>query len=475
MNPKGTGEDREKLEAYVAKDYSENIEFPVELVDRDGVVRRYSYEESLAVYHRRIQSAPWRYADDELIRAEIGHCSRRIDQIKRSYNARARRGDAAPTNPRAALGEGFELLRGHYEEQLERRGLEVEGGLPLELSLLEDRPGCRVYHVGFGDGAGHLLYVHLLDRRGDRDPQVAFREARDRFRGQAAGRDVERLLLAEQGRRAGFLLTGTEDLPPALLEVARPIPTETPGPGSEVDWLIDGMGAPRIPQYLSEQEHGEAPGPFEEGLEALREERAERAIERFTAAVQLNPYHREAYLALLAVLDGSGRYQEAEFYGALAARYLEADGLVRYRQGINFVRQGRFEDAVVAFDDACRLAPDLYPPAYFAAHVLIAQGMDLNGAVRRLEQANITAPDEVHIAESLRIARQCLRARRAMRIGGVALGGVGLVGVFVGSAVGWLGVVLGGSLLALANPVTALAARRAAQKDVAPSSVPRDA
>ncbi len=474
MNRKSDGEDREKLDAYVAKDYSENIEFPVELVDRDGVVRRYSYEESLAVYHRRIQSAPWRYADDELIRAEIGHCSRRIDQIKRSYNARARRGDAAPTNPRAALGEGFELLRSHYEDQLERRGLEVEGGLPLELSLLEDRPGCRVYHVGFGGGAGHLLYVHLLDQRGDRDPQVAFREARDRFRGQASGRDVERLLLAEQGRRAGFLLTGTDDLPPALLEVARPVPTSVEdGAGSEIDWLMEGMG-PRVPRYLSEQEASDDPGAFEEGLEALREERAERAIERFTEAVQANPYHREAYLALLAVLDGSGRYQEAEFYGALAARYLEADGLVRYRQGINFVRQGRFEDAVEAFDDACRLAPDLYPPAYFAAHVLIAQGMDLGGAVRRLEQANTTAPDEVHIAESLRIARRCLRARRSMRVGGATLAGLGVVAIALGTPVGWAGLVLGTALVGAANPVTAFAARRAAQKDVAPSSVPRD-
>ena len=63
-------EQTERLKAYDGKDYSEIIEFPVELVDRDGVVRRYSYEESLAVYHRRIQSSPWRYADDDLIRAE---------------------------------------------------------------------------------------------------------------------------------------------------------------------------------------------------------------------------------------------------------------------------------------------------------------------------------------------------------------------------------------------------------------------
>jgi tetratricopeptide (TPR) repeat protein len=475
MNRNGSGGDPEKLEAYVAKDYSENIDFPVELVDRDGVVRRYSYEESLAVYHRRIQSAPWRYAEDDLIRAEIGHCSRRIDQIKRSYNARARRGDASPTDPRAALGEGFEILSAHYEEQLDRRGLEVEGPLRLELSLLEDRPGCRVYHVGFGDGPGHLLYVYLLDQRGDRDPLLAFREARDQYRGMAIGRDVERLLLSVQGREAGFLLTGTADLPEALLEVARPVPSEPVGESeSEVDWMLEG-GAPRIPKYLAEQEHGDDGGPFEEGLEALSEERAERAVERFVEAVQRNPYHREAYLALLAVLDGSGRYEEAEFYGALAARYLEADGLVRYRQGINFVRQGRFGEAVEAFDDACRLAPDLYPPAYFGAHVLIAQGMDLRGAITRLELASITAPDEEHIAESLRIARTFLRARTGTRFASAVLAllsvGVAAVNVWAGLA----GLVGAAVIALLSGPLTAIGARRAAQKDVAPTSVAQDA
>jgi tetratricopeptide (TPR) repeat protein len=470
MEPRVTGQDHEKLQAYGSKDYSENIEFPVELVDRDGVVRRYSYEESLAVYHRRIQSAPWRYADEDLVRAEIGHCSRRIDQIKRSYTVRARSGDVSPTDPRAALGEGFEVLRRYYSDELDRRGLRVEGGLPLELALLEDEPGCRVYHVGFGPGPGHLLYVHLLDRRGDRDPVASYREARDRFRGQIGGPDVERLLLSEQGRQAGFILTGVDVLPEALLSAASHVPTGPPkGQGREP--LLEGLPAPKLPNYLDVSEEAPESEAFEEGLEALREERSARAVDRFVEAVQHNPYHREAYLALLAVLDGAGRYDEAELYGALAARYLDGDGLVRYRQGINFVRQGRFADAVAAFDHACELAPDLYPPAYFAAHVLIAQGMDLPGAVARLERAHRTAPDEVHIAESLRIGRAWLRVRRASRLfaAGLGLGAVAAIGA--GVAWGWVGVGFALVIGVTARPVTALAARRQAQKDVAPSSV----
>ncbi len=299
---------------------------------------------------------------------------------------------------------------------------------------------------------------------------VLRREARDRFRGQIGGPDVERLLLSEQGRQAGFILTGVDVLPEALVAATSHVRTD-PLAGLEREPLLEGMPTPKLPNYLDLSDESSESEAFEQGLEALREERAARAVDRFVEAVRHNPYHREAYLALLAVLDGAGRYDEAELYGALAARYLDSDGLVRYRQGINFVRQGRFADAVAAFDHACELAPDLYPPAYFAAHVLIAQGMDLPGAVARLERAHRTAPDEVHIAESLRIGRAWLRVRRVARLFAAALGLGALAAVGVGVASAWLGLGLALLTAVSARPVTALAARRQAQKDVAPSSV----
>ncbi len=173
----------DKVRAYDGKDYSEDIEFPVELVDRDGVVRRYSYEESLAVYHRRIQSAPWRYGDDELIRAEIYHCTRRIDQIKRSYQRKSLDGELGPTNPRAALGEAYDPIREHYLELVRDRGLQLNEDLPLQLSLLDDQPGCRVYHLGFGGPrGGHLVFVDASARDSDALPLHAAVQACDGFR-----------------------------------------------------------------------------------------------------------------------------------------------------------------------------------------------------------------------------------------------------------------------------------------------------
>ena len=186
----------DRLRAYDGKDYSEVIEFPVELVDRDGVVRRYSYEESLAVYHRRIQSAPWRYADDDLIRAEIGHCTRRIEQIKRSYATRTRHsGPSAASNPRASLGEGWEIVVRYYEAALAARRLSLNTEFDVKVALLQDEPVCRIYHLAFGARGGHLLYIYPFDRVGDGDPRESFEQAQIGFRGQVQGVGVERMLL----------------------------------------------------------------------------------------------------------------------------------------------------------------------------------------------------------------------------------------------------------------------------------------
>ena len=46
-----------KIRRYKRKDYTAVVDFPVEIIGRDGVVRRYSFEESIRLYQRRIASA----------------------------------------------------------------------------------------------------------------------------------------------------------------------------------------------------------------------------------------------------------------------------------------------------------------------------------------------------------------------------------------------------------------------------------
>ena len=77
-----------KLRRYSRKEYSQVVDFPVEIVGRDGVVRRYTFEESVRLYQRRIASAGMRYDDGEVVKAEVRHCRRRIEQLRKSYFAR---------------------------------------------------------------------------------------------------------------------------------------------------------------------------------------------------------------------------------------------------------------------------------------------------------------------------------------------------------------------------------------------------
>ena len=58
-----------KLRRYSRKEYSQVVDFPVEIVGRDGVVRRYTFEESVRLYQRRIASAGMRYDDGEVVKA----------------------------------------------------------------------------------------------------------------------------------------------------------------------------------------------------------------------------------------------------------------------------------------------------------------------------------------------------------------------------------------------------------------------
>lgn len=70
------------------KKYNECIDFPVEIVGKDGVVRHYSFEESISLYQRRIRLARLRFETAEQREREITHCAARIAQLRRSFFAR---------------------------------------------------------------------------------------------------------------------------------------------------------------------------------------------------------------------------------------------------------------------------------------------------------------------------------------------------------------------------------------------------
>lgn len=441
---KDGAEQSDRLQSYTAKDYTEVVEFPVELVDRDGVVRRYSYEESLAVYHRRIQSAAWRYGDEELVRAEIGHCTRRIDQIKRSYMLRAESGGTSPaTDPRAALGEGWGLLQRFYRKALERRRLEPPDELSLAIALVHDEPLQRIYHIALAAGRpGHLLYVFPFGAAGDGDPRAAFRAARAAYDRQPAGADVERLLHEHEGRDLGFLLCGASDLLDGLDNVAR---SEAP------EGMADGGPGPNDRPMRRSPARQE----WVAGLDALARGETDEALDRLRATVEKDPWNREAYVALLSLLDGKDQWTEADFWAAFAARHIPDDAFLRFRIGVQLARKGALDEAVRVFDEAAAMEPRTHHPLLFAAHVLLARGKDLRGALRRLQAAGLLNPSDDAVARARRAATTALRTRTAGWVVGALLATLGAgVGITTDTSP-WPLALFGLTVFALSAPLTA--------------------
>jgi|GEM_PF-1684093 len=460
----------EELRSYENKDYSEEIQFPVELVDRDGVVRRYSYEESLAVYHRRIQSAPWRLDDTKVVQAEIGHCSRRIDQIRRSFKAQSGRPGALGhhENPRAVLGEGFDILTAFYDKVLQRRQLSLDGDLEMAVALVQDEE-YRLYHLSFGSQqGGHLLYVYAFERPGDQDPRAAWRDATHRFR-QYSGPQVERLLLAAHGENAGYILTGSEEIPRGLKARLRAHETRDEESVHSEDSLMEPSEEGVQPWWAADAPSKDA-GPawgeaFEQGMAALGKDQLTQALSLFQKAVEENPFHREAYLAVLGVLDTLSSYDEADLYAEMARSHLPNDGLIRYRTAILHVRQWRHDEALVAFDEAVQLEPSLYQSAFFASHLMLARLQDLDGATQRLRLASALSEQEPQVLRCLRAAEACRTARRMVRSASVVAAIPALGAVFMGrSVLGAAILVVSFAALLSAGKVAAIVARWAVRR-----------
>lgn len=461
-----------KLRRYSSKDYSEVIDFPVELIDRDGVVRRYSFEESLRVYQRRIASAQWRYSDDSVIAAEVDHCKKRIDQIRRSYLLRckdigARVAREQQTGDQTILGEGLALL--HETLTREQGGPLRTEELPIEIEVVVERGVPAVYQIRRSDHDGaYLLYIFPKEHEDDFVAHVHTLQPASAFDG---GR-FERLLQARRGETANFVLTGR----PAASDGAAGGLAFGPVDGGlgdidaglfEPDEALPWWSAPEDPEDPS-------PGATElsTGLSALRRKDLNEAIRQFKAAIEVNPYHRDAYLALSTLLDATGAVEEGEMYGTMAMSYLPDDGMIRFNVGLNLLRQGRHDEALAAFEQAGRREPELHQPRYFAG-LILAVGGRLDEAAAALTAARAREPEEERIETALGWVQRRIRIRRSTRIvGALALMAAGAL-VFVSP---WLAA--GGGLVAAGlfavHPVGRLTSRRRLAKlaDYRPVELP---
>ncbi len=332
-----------KLQRYDRKDYSELVEFPVEIVGRDGVVRRYTFEDSIRLYQRRITFAPIRYRDMDLVRAEVGHCRARIEQLRRSYFHRYGWG-TPPGQPGAE--QTFGQLAGELAAFL-CRVLRCDGRPEIDFEPVEGgSDGRSIWFVTPRGGTGMLLYVHHFEgAAADRVREVFFGQLKEleRTSGRADG-DVERLLAFHHTVDCGFILTGR---------------------GNELD---DYAQAPDEPSMdLS-------PTPFDEVLELIRRGEMERALARCRDLVADQPWHLNAYTTGAILALHLGDPWAAEELAAVGVRYFPDDATLHWYLGAARQVQGRTVEAEASLRRAIELQPERLACRAALVGLLLQQG-----------------------------------------------------------------------------------------------------
>jgi tetratricopeptide (TPR) repeat protein len=417
-----------RLDRYSRKDYTEIVDFPVEIVGRDSVVRRYSFEDSIRLYQRRITFASLRYRDADLVDAEVGHCRARIEQLRRSYFHKF--GWATPVDEASPI-DRLGPIAGEVAAFL-CRVLRAEG-----------RPDVRIEPVA-GEGTdtstwfvlpvgrdGLLLYVYVLGE-GASDP------ARDRFfthlkglEAQEVGPDSEHLLAFHHTADCGLVLTSPtgEDL--------------GADPDSEAD-----------PESMIE------PTPWDEVLDVVRRGDLPRALTRCQELVQEQPWHREAYGVGAVLAVALDRPAAAIDLATLGTSYFPADPALMHYDGLARARVGGFADAVEPLEAALAIDPDAVATRLVLVGVLLALGR-VADAKRTIAALRFTRPDEPRLVPALRQIEAVLRWRPALLALGGALVAAGVVGLGLGAWAGAVAAALGIAQILVVRVVTRLLAKRA--------------
>lgn len=404
-----------KLQRYDRKDYSELVEFPVEIVGRDGVVRRYSFEDSIRLYQRRITFAPIRYRDVDLIRAEVNHCRSRIDQLRRSFFHRF--GWGTPEGQPSAE-DTFGDLAGELAAFI-RRVLRSPGRPEIRFDHVQDEVDSvsTWYVTPETSSSGMLLYVHVF--RGadaDRVRERFFATLKDLERAARMEGDCERLLAFHHTVDCGFVLTGR---------------------GADFSTLVhrDDELEPQIDL---------APTPWDEVLEIIRRGDYESALRRCRDVVSSQPWHRNGYVAGAMLAAYLGEHHVAEDLALVGSRYFEGDGVLKYYVGLSRMRQDRVPEALESLREAVALAPELVAARTLLV-VMQIQRRRFPEALRLLAERRSVRPDDRRADGELDRLEQWVRWRRAvlMGSGGLLLGGLagtaafgmpGLVPAILGSA-----------------------------------------
>lgn len=343
-----------KLRRYRRKDYTEVVDFPVEIVGRDGMVRRYDFEASIRLYQRRMSFAAVRFHDDDLVNAEQGHCRARIEQLRRSYFhlfgwGTPEGGEGPESRDAEQAGElaGFLVRVLRATERLSIRFSRVEAEIQHADVWFVDTPHAPT---------GLLLYTFSFDKDDVEAPQRSFYTLVNGLRAveQAEG-DAERLIASHHVADCAFVLTGraeeVADLAAAAPDVSGP--TEM------------------------------APTPWDEVRDLVRRGDFPTAFLRCRWILEGQPWHRDAYAvgAMLGVV--LRRASDAEDMAFVGTRYFPKDAVLFYYLGLSRVHQNRLSAAA----DALMKALSLDPGLVVARSLLVLVAVESSSYVRAILQS----------------------------------------------------------------------------------------
>lgn len=398
-----------RLRRYLRKDYTQIVEFPVEIIGRDGQIRRYSYDDSVRLYQRRIRSAPMRYEDGELILAEANHCRQRIEQLRRSYLEHygwgaLRDGQIGGLYSGPLAAEVVSFLRRVFSS-----GREGPTSLTLSLVAMEGQDIC--YLTDRESGRTFLLYAFRLG--GDDTAREAWRTQLRHFSSMPAAEGVERLFVVHEGVDIGLLLTGT-------------------GPW---DGPVIGM-APEEGGIVAEGGASvEEPDAWAGGLRALHEGAIAESVRAFEFGMELHPLRTcfSQAAAVVALLDN--QVERAEFAARHGRLLHVTDPLLGYLLGVALAREGRLADAESLVAEVAAARPGHALVGSLGALLAMRRGRFLAA------RAILVPADRPRIQEERFAARLHERVLREVRlgVGGASLAATGLAVGFAGLVVAALG------------------------------------
>jgi hypothetical protein len=306
-----------KLKRYQRKDYTQLVQFPVEIIGRDGLVRRYSFEASIRLYQRRIASAPLRYHDPDVAGAEAGHCRSRIAQLRRSYcDHFGWPGIQSDQTAGEFTGELVAFLRRFLGE----------GDLGLRLGSVVKGESERIWFVEQPDlNRSYLLYLYQFDSNGPCAEREAFFQILRHLQG-SKGVQVENLTAFHHTADCGLVLTASGQQTNDELGFAE-------------FFLQDHIVAGPFTEPVERRD------AFQRGLRALSVGDANGSLVHFEHAIAENPYRQRAHACVVAVTDFLDRPEETAIATRAALHYFPENPGMKFMQAVAFFKMGKWPEA----------------------------------------------------------------------------------------------------------------------------------